>query len=158
MESFTEGTFYSPTKGDLSFEEVLHEMKEYMQEMPERIYEVIVGCDSSSSEDPTFPLVVVALRKGGGGRFFLKRIHYSTQRFYNLHDRILQEVLLSCQLALFLRDMLRDYMKRESPNIMYEFQYIHADVGEKGPTKDMIKEIVGLIRGNGFEPSNQAFK
>jgi len=34
----------------------------------------------------------------------------------------------------------------------YQFRYIHADIGEKGATQDMIKEIVGLIRGNGFEP------
>ena len=34
----------------------------------------------------------------------------------------------------------------------YQFRYIHADVGENGATKDMIKEVTGLIRGNGFEP------
>ncbi|GAF87411.1 unnamed protein product, partial [marine sediment metagenome] len=26
------------------------------------------------------------------------------------------------------------------------------DVGENGQTKDMIKEVTGLIRGTGFEP------
>jgi len=37
------------------------------------------------------------------------------------------------------------------PEANYEFKYIHADVGENGLTKDMIKEVIGLIRGNGFE-------
>jgi predicted RNase H-related nuclease YkuK (DUF458 family) len=36
--------------------------------------------------------------------------------------------------------------------LCYQFRYIHADVGENGQTKDMIKEVVGLIKGNGFEP------
>lgn len=34
----------------------------------------------------------------------------------------------------------------------YQFRYIHADIGENGLTKDMIKEITSLIKGNGFEP------
>ena len=34
----------------------------------------------------------------------------------------------------------------------YQFRYIHADVGEKGQTQEMIKEVTGIIRGNGFEP------
>jgi len=34
----------------------------------------------------------------------------------------------------------------------YQFQYIHADVGEQGKTKEMVKEVTGLIRANGFEP------
>ncbi|HEX68148.1 MAG TPA: hypothetical protein ENG13_03675, partial [bacterium] len=34
----------------------------------------------------------------------------------------------------------------------YQFRYIHADIGGNGETKDMIKEVAGLIRGNGFEP------
>ena len=28
---------------------------------------------------------------------------------------------------------------------------IHIDVGEQGPTREMIKEVVGMVNGNGFE-------
>ncbi|MBI1984737.1 MAG: hypothetical protein HYS60_01340 [Candidatus Wildermuthbacteria bacterium] len=152
MEIFLDGPFYNPTKGNLKLPEVLDEIQNYMKEKPEYQYEVIVGCDSSATEDPFFPVVVLVWRKLGGGRFFLKRIHYSQQKFYNLHQRILQEVFLSCQLALHLRDSFKDMMKKKSPEISYEFQYIHADIGENGPTRSMIKEVTGLIRGNGFEP------
>lgn len=151
MELFFNGDFYNPTKGKLSLPQVLQELREYLREKPTKNYEIVVGCDSSSSDEPYFPVAVVVLRKGEGGRFFLKRIHYTSQKFYNLHQRILQEVLLSCQLALYLRDEVKTLMEG-NPEIKYEFEYIHADVGERGPTKDMIKEITGLIRGNGFEP------
>ncbi|MBI1971478.1 MAG: hypothetical protein HYS52_01345 [Candidatus Wildermuthbacteria bacterium] len=151
MELFLNGDFYNPTKGNLSLPHVLNEVREYLREKPNKIYEIVVGCDSSSSDEPYFPVVVVVLRKGEGGRFFLKRIHYAQQKFYNLHQRILQEVFLSCQLALYLRDEFKVLME-SNPEIIYEFEYIHADVGERGPTKDMIKEVIGLIRGNGFEP------
>ncbi len=36
----------------------------------------------------------------------------------------------------------------DEPN--YDFQ-IHIDVGQNGPTRDMIKEVVGMVRGNGFK-------
>lgn len=133
--------------------EVLDEMVRYIQEKPHRKYEVVVGCDSSPSEEPTFPVAIVILRKGEGGRFFLKKVHYqpTIKRFYNIHDRILEEVWLSCQLALWLRENFAARVKQEKNAVQYQFEYIHADVGENGLTRDMIKEVVGLIRGNGFE-------
>ena len=71
-------------------------------------------------------------------------------QFYNWKTRILEEVFLSCELALFLRESLEKKLKDTSFN--YQFRYIHADIGENGDTREMIKEVTGLIRGNGFEP------
>jgi len=49
-------------------------------------------------------------------------------------------------------DKLEKTIEKLPENLDYQFRYIHADVGENGATKDMIKEVTGLIRGNGFEP------
>jgi predicted RNase H-related nuclease YkuK (DUF458 family) len=144
------GKFYNPTKGNLSFQRVVDEIISYISEKPEKFYDVIVGCDSSSGEEPNFPVAIVVLRVGEGGRFFLKKIHYQNRKFYSLKQRVLEEVLLSCQLALNLRETLKEKIEGKSYN--YQFRYIHADIGENGATKDMIKEVIGLIRGNGFEP------
>lgn len=144
------GYFFNLTKGNLKIEQVIEEIKNYILEKPEKAYDIIVGCDSSSSEEPNFPLAVVVLRIGEGGRFFLKRINYRDRKFFNWKTRILEEVFLSCQLALYLREQFDVKLKKE--NFNYQFKYIHADVGENGKTKDMIKEVTGLIRGNGFEP------
>jgi uncharacterized protein len=70
------GSFFSPSKGDLSFEQVIKEIFGYMKESPENAYEVIVGCDSPSSDKPFFPIAIVILKTGFGGRFFLKKMHY----------------------------------------------------------------------------------
>ena len=60
--------------------------------------------------------------------------------------------MLSCEFALFLKESI-DKKSKELPDVLnFDFRYIHADVGENGQTKDMIKEVAGLIRGNGFEP------
>jgi len=148
-------------------------MFNYLKEKPEKFYDIVVGCDSSSEEEPHFPVAVVILRVGEGGRFFLKKISYPAplnKKFVNWKNRILEEVLLSCQLALFLREnfeksistFVKNYGgsteasgeggKNISHPFNYQFRYIHADIGENGQTKDMIREVTGLIRGNGFEP------
>jgi len=150
MNHFLEGQFYNPTRGNLKINQVVEEILGYMGKKPEKFYDIIVGCDSSSGEEPHFPVAVVILRKGEGGRFFLKKIEYKNRKFYNWKARILEEVLLSCELALFLREHVENKLKLNS--FHYQFRYIHADVGENGQTKDMIKEVTGLIRGNGFEP------
>ena len=143
----------------MSFTEVIKEIFAYMQESPENNYEVVVGCDSPATDKPFFPIAIVVLRIGSGGRFFLKKMRYSDsflKRFANMNwkNRILQEVYLSCELALTLRETLE---KENRPGLKYDFQYIHADVGEKGKTKEMIKEVVGLIRSNGFEAKIKPF-
>jgi len=154
-EKFLSGFFYNPSRGNLKIEEVMAEMINYMKEKPEKFYDIIVGCDSSSGEDPHFPVVIVILKTGEGGRFFLKKISYPPSvrgKFSNWKMRILEEVLLSCQLALFLRENFEKKIKNEITTFNYQLRYIHADIGENGQTRDMIREVIGLIRGNGFEP------
>jgi len=154
MEKISNGYFYNPTKGNLKINGVIEELRHYISEKPEKFYDIIVGCDSSSGEEPHFPLAVVILRTGEGGRFFLKKVAYKGRKFYNWKQRVLEEVFLSCQLALYLRENFeKNLQDLNSPdNIRYQFRYIHADVGENGKTKNMIKEVTGLIKGNGFEP------
>ena len=155
MEEIFNDHFFNPTRGNLTIDGVIDELFGYMAESPEKFYDVIVGCDSSSEEEPNFPVAIVVLRKGEGGRFFLKKIKYppsAKKRFVNWKMRILEEVLLSCQLALFLKEKEAEKAESLTSSFNYQLRYIHADVGENGQTRDMIKEVTGLIRGNGFEP------
>ncbi len=157
QDNFKEGYFYNPTKGNLTLDETVGEIFAYMAEQPQAQYEIVVGCDSASSEQPSFPATIVARRLGGGGRFFLKRINYGARKFYNFKQRILQEVMLSCELALVLREKLEMRRLLEPSGLNWDFSYIHADVGERGATREMIREVTGLIRGNGFEPMIKPF-
>ncbi|MEK7658726.1 MAG: ribonuclease H-like YkuK family protein [Patescibacteria group bacterium] len=172
-EIVNNGHFFNPSKGNLNFDEVIKEIKSYIQEQPEFFYDIVVGCDSPSSDKPFFPIAIVVLRTGAGGRFFLKKMRYPDnflKKFANINwkNRILQEVYLSCELALSLRERLNEefgpdckaiadprwqsHRDKATSTFNYQFQYIHADVGEVGKTKEMVKEVVGLIKSNGFEP------
>jgi len=148
----TSSEFYNASLGQISRQKMIDEIAAYIHQKPEYFYDIIVGCDSSSEDHPVFPIVVVVLRKGAGGRFFVKKVRFnaSPQRFSHPHQRIIQEVMLSCELALELRDLIQQKIEAfEGAN--YQFRYIHADVGQGGQTRSMIKEVVALINGNGFE-------
>ena len=158
------GPFFSPSKGNMEFKEVLREIFDYISAEPEFFYDIVVGCDSPSSDKPFFPIAIVVLRTGAGGRFFLKKMHYADnflKRFTNVKSnwkqRILQEVYLSCELALTLRESLETEFGKARPLFNYQFAYIHADVGEQGKTKEMVREVTGLIKANGFEPKIKPF-
>jgi len=159
-EILNNGHFYNPSRGDLSFQEVIKEIYGYISEQPEFFYDIVVGCDSPSSDKPFFPIAIVVLRTGAGGRFFLKKMRYPEaflKRFVSWKNRILQEIYLSCELALSLRETLEKEFGKATPTFNYQFQYIHADVGEQGKTKEMVKEVTGLIKANGFEPRIKPF-
>lgn len=150
---FDKISFYNPSKGSLTFNQVISEIFSYVNQEHKEKYEIVVGCDSSSDQRPNFPVALVVLRKGRGGRFFLTKIRYDDKKvFYSMRDRILEEVYLSCAIALKFRDALKEKIFTTNANPDYEFEYIHADIGTSGPTKEMIKEVVGLIKSNGFEP------
>lgn len=154
MTNYQKVNFYNPNLGKLNFKKVVEEVFDYINKKPEKFYEIVAGCDSSSDERPAFPVALVVLRRGQGGRFFLTKIKYplsQKKRFFNFHQRVLEEVLLSCELALAFRQALQQRVENSPVPLNYQFQYIHADVGVGGPTKDMIKEVVGLIKSNGFE-------
>lgn len=152
-EQLLTGCFFNPTKGKIKSDQIIQEVINYLLEKPEKIYEIVVGCDSSSGEEPFFPVVLVVLRKGEGGRFFIKKITYQKKKFFNWKQRILEEVFLSCQLALFLKENLEKNIIKLNlkDKLNYQFRYIHADIGHNGETRDMIKEVISLIKGNGFE-------
>ncbi len=144
--------FFNPHLGALDFKAVVRAVFDYMNDDPGKFYDIVVGCDSTSEERPAFPVAIVVLRVGHGGRFFFKKIRYpETRKFYNLHQRILQEILISCEFALSLRDGLKTMVDNSQSKLKYQCRYIHADIGEKGKTRDMIKEVISLIKSNGFE-------
>ena len=130
----------------LNLEDVAKEVISFMKENDRRDYKVIIGSDSQGLVDKTadFVTAVVVHRVGNGGRYFWTRSS-SLGKFYTLKSRMIQEALFSIDVA---KDILKFLGKSETPHYSFE---IHADVGEKGDTRMVINEIVGMIRANNFE-------
>ncbi len=126
--------------------EVVHEVVRYLKNDMNSTYKIIIGTDSLylPSKNADFVTVVVVYRVGNGGRYFWRG--FEKGKFYTLRDRIIQEVLFSIDTA---KEVLEE-LKKNSDLPHWDFE-IHADIGEVGPTKALIQEVVGMIRANNFE-------
>lgn len=132
--------------------QVAQEIVRFMREEPERQYKITLGTDSlkinGGKEEADFVTAIVVHRVGRGGRYFWRRIEL--ENFYTLRDRIMQEVLLSLDIAQTFIAKLEEVKKMGGVMPHYDFE-IHVDVGENGATKVMIQELVGMIRAHNFE-------
>lgn len=138
--------FRSPTLGHCNFDKVVSELTDFVNNKPESRYSIVVGSDSEvKNGSAEFVSVVAVHRIGLGGRYFWSK--HNSIKVYSLHDRIYKEALYSLDLAHKVICALKDKIAENR----YGFE-IHVDIGQVGPTKEMIREITGMIRGYGFVP------
>ena len=136
--------FNSPTHGPLTFKEVMFNIGAFMHAHPNARYDVVLGSDSQVYADRVdFVSAIIVHRRGEGGIYFWQR-NREVNRKYVLRDRMYQEAVLSMQLA-------NDFMEQFKIEGIIQFNLeIHVDVGQTGKTREVINEVVGMIRGSGF--------
>lgn len=140
--------FYNETlKRHLGFDELIDEIAKYIGKYPKAEYKITVGTDSNASEYSQFVTAITILRVGNGGRYFWTR----SEKIFcpTLRDRIYKETMQSITFTQELKSRLKE-------NLGEEFFWndkisVHLDVGRKGPTRDLIESVVGMVKGYGFE-------
>jgi len=140
--------FINPTQGKLTTKQMINELVVFMDQKPDYLYRLVVGTDSKSgkikkAQKLPFVTAVVIHRKGKGGRYFWQK--NTMEKIGSLRDKIYMETLLSIQLA----EKIVPRLTKELNGQRYKLE-IHIDVGDQGPTRQMIKEVVGMVNGNGF--------
>jgi predicted RNase H-related nuclease YkuK (DUF458 family) len=137
--------FHSSLGIKLTVKDVVREIVGFMRAEPGRKYAVTIGTDSEllANQKADFVTAIVVHRVGNGGRYFWRR--FELDKMHTLRDRIIREVLISLDIAKLT---LSELKKSDAPEFSFE---IHADIGENGPTKAMIQEVVGMIRAYNFE-------
>lgn len=135
--------FISPSKGKMGFDETFKDIIEYMQEIPDAPYRLIIGTDSQMREEACFVTAIVIHRVGKGGRYYYTKDSEKMGR--SIKQRIFFEAAKSLGVAGRLAEKL-------SENGFGDLNVeIHLDIGQNGETKDLIREIVGMVTGTGFE-------
>jgi len=140
--------FISPSQGEVDQFLLIEELVAFMQTEPDCNYQLVIGTDSKTSllsgkEPVDFVTAIVIHRLGRGGRYFWQR--QRVEKLASLRDKIYTEALLSIKMAE--RVVPEFKQKLNGQNCQVE---IHIDVGNKGETRDMIKEVVGMVTVNGY--------
>lgn len=140
------------THGVLEIEEVIKIIKAFLEEEPNAAYSLVIGTDSREKngygENRIHINLVTAIlvhRRGFGGKYFWK--NKEMPDIHSLREKIYAETMSSLTFATDFVPLLKKSLNGNSPHYNLE---IHIDVGEHGDTRDMIKEVVGMVTGNGF--------
>lgn len=142
--------FYNPSLGELVFEEVIETVMKFMTDEPEAHYKVMIGSDSNGAGNLEVVSVVAIHRKGSGGRYFWSR--QAKQNIHSLRQKIYAEVQASLELATLFLPAFQKLLKfqQNGSNTPFDFE-IHVDVGSQGETKDLVREVMGMVKGYGYE-------
>ena len=143
------GNFYSPTKGEMIAETMISEISGFVDEQPASFYRLVIGTDSQErridgKSEVDYVSAIIIHRTGKGARYFWKKVKKNGKK-PQLRDKIYSETLMSLDIAQTIVPQIR---KLISP-AKYDLE-IHIDVGPLGPTREMIREVVGMVNGNGF--------
>ncbi|MBU2052193.1 ribonuclease H-like YkuK family protein [Patescibacteria group bacterium] len=141
--------FVSPTTGKLPQPQLIDSVADFIEEKPDWPYRLIIGSDShlrGKNGQTQLKLVtaIIIHRVGLGGRYFWQTYYLPETK--TLRDKIYAETMKSLEIA---HDFLPKMNKRLNGHGHYQLE-IHIDVGRAGETREMIKEVVGIVTGNGF--------
>lgn len=145
----TQNGFCSPSLGSLSVEKMINEISDFVHENPDKFYRLVIGTDSQAKStkgagEIDFVTAIVIHRQGNGARYFWKKD--KEYKIPVLRDKIYQETTRSLAVA---HDLVPSLRQAVSP-AKYDLE-IHIDVGSLGPTREMIKEVVGMVNGSGYK-------
>ncbi|OGH02489.1 MAG: hypothetical protein A2798_02450 [Candidatus Levybacteria bacterium RIFCSPHIGHO2_01_FULL_37_17] len=148
----TDEIFQSKTHGLLSISGIIDRIKSFLEENPDAEYSLVIGTDSHEKKilgngGSSINLVTAILihRKGFGGKYFWRK--EQQKNIHTLRDKIYRETLTSLTFASIFVPLFKKTLNGSAPKYNLE---IHVDVGEHGDTREMIKEVVGMVTGNGY--------
>lgn len=136
--------FYtSPTRGRLTAEEMFADMMQFIEANRDARYKVIIGTDSQARVRTCFVTAIIVHQVGRGARYYYCKKYQ--RKINSLRQKIFYETALSLETASFIAQKLA---ANGHPELNLE---IHLDIGPNGNTKDLIREIVGMVVGSGFD-------
>lgn len=137
-------SYRSITFGLLSLDQVRSCISYYMHDRSHQEYQIVIGTDSQKKKgDQTdFVTAIIVHRVGFGGIYFWCRSVDTKKRV--LKQRMFEEATRSLETA---QKLLETFKVNGISDLNFS---IHVDIGKKGPTREILNEVVSMIRGSGF--------
>lgn len=143
-------TFTSPTDGICELSAVIQTIQQFLSADDQSHYRLVIGTDSherkiGGKKVANFVTAVVMHRVGKGGRYFWRNGRH--EKVNSLRHKIFTETSLSLETASILVPELNKALASKKN---WELE-IHIDVGTVGDTREMIREVVNMVIGNGYK-------
>lgn len=135
--------FVSPTKGKLNVDDVFKDLITFVENDPDAKYNVIIGTDSHAKDETCFVTAIIIHQVGKGARYYYRKTRQ--RKITSLRQKIFFETAMSLDCAGRVAKKLSENGHADLP------VEIHLDIGPNGETKELIREIVGMVVGSGFD-------
>ena len=137
----------------MSLADVIASIKYFIRSNPDCKYRLAVGTDSQVKGRYTCFATGIHIHRVGQGAWccISKRIEY--KRYRDLAEKISKETLMTYEIANMLNEQLMDALcdftvKYKNFDCRLE---AHIDVGTKGETRKLVREMVGYFEGMGID-------
>lgn len=140
--------FVSPRFGNITKEDLIAHLVDFVLEDKSADYRLVIGTDShiyknNDGGQCDYVSAIVIHRIGVGARYYWSK--ETIKRVPQLREKIYTETTKSLNLAMEIIPTIREKLD----GVSCEME-IHVDIGPNGPTRELIREIVGMVVGSGF--------
>lgn len=147
--------FYNSSQSNLNLDEVFSHIISFIEKDCNSSYRLSIGTDSQLKPDSTIFVTAIVIHRIGTGAWGCVNKMHVPYRIFNLKEKLSIEANLTLQLV---NEISNNYLEKLLTSVVYNlndgthfYNEIHVDVGKKGKSKNMIKEIIKYFSGLGFE-------
>ncbi len=149
-----ERLFFNSTRRGMRMDDIIQEMKKFMNDYPYTEYKLVVGTDSQVVGKKTCFATAIILHRAGMGTWACIGKQIELRNIWSLHDKISKETEITYttlhEITEKLQDNIIDNMVKYK-NFSF-VQEAHLDIGRKGRTRELINEMLGWFKGSGVTP------
>lgn len=137
----------------MSLDEVVERIKQFIQANPDSQYRLAIGTDSQVKGRYTCFATGIHIHRVGQGAWCCVGKDIENKRYRNLKEKISKETTITYELVYRVNEQLMDALlgftlRYKSFDCKLE---AHIDVGTKGETRKLIREMVGYFEGMGID-------
>lgn len=137
----------------MSFADVIASIKYFVKANPDSKYRLAVGTDSQVKGRYTCFATGIHIHRVGQGAWCCVSKMVENKQYKNLKEKISKETSITYELAYMLNEQLMDALcdlavKNKNFDCKLE---AHIDVGTRGETRKLIREMVGYFEGSGID-------
>lgn len=136
----------------VTYSEMIRVIADYIRANHNAEYDITVGTDSQNHKMTRMVEVIAVCRVGDGGIFFYRR--EDIPKIKALKEKIIEETNRSIENATSFIDKLQEELLEDNTDLDEMFLEerlafaVHADIGKRGKTKELIKEICAWIEAS----------
>jgi hypothetical protein len=145
--------FFNSMQKNMSFADVIASIKYFIKVNPDSKFRLAVGTDSQVKGKYTCFAIGIHIHRVGQGAWCCISKRIENKRYRNLQEKIAKETLLTYEVVNMLNEQLMDALcdftvKYKNFDCKLE---AHIDVGTRGETRKLIKEMTGYFEGMGID-------